>query len=242
MHSIFAIALGIVLSLFTYDSVSTLTTQSQTTKLSLAEASLVRSSRAAIIDTGISAPYFDRHFKLVRVIDTVSDRRVIWKYSIGDYVAALNDAVGFYTNEKGQRVNIHSVRNTLSTAHDITKTIPKKRAQQMMLQCIGKYTLGSVVFQSFGPALRASLLFTASSVAKSHEGRSKEERKESEKNRKEKEDQRLSEGKSSIDTVEEEDDEGNNDRPPIFTGFVDLETGMCTKGVAQAGHPVPVKR
>jgi hypothetical protein len=233
-----ALSAAIVLSVFVQASSQIL--QNQTKELSVGEKSLVQSSRTAILDTGISAAYFDRHFKLVRVIDTASDRRVIWKYSIGEYAAILNDAVGFYSNDKGKRINIHAVRGILSTAHDIKNTIPKKRAEQLMLQCIGKYTLGAVVFQSFGTTPRASLLLTASSIPKPRKEKREEERKKSRKNRDVEKTPAPYEGKSPFDTVEEGDDDDNG--PLIYTGFIDLETGMCTKGVAQADHPVPLKR
>lgn len=201
MHSIFTITLGCLLSLFAYESAYTLTSQEQSSKLSASEEALVRSSRTAVISTGFSGPYFDAHFKLERVVNKSADRRVIWKFSVGDYKAILSDDVGFYTDEKGTRLNSHGVLNALSTAHDIKSTIPRKRADKLMSQCLGKYIEGPVVLQSFGTDRKARLLFTASSIPRF-----------------------LKKGKDL-------------NKPVIYTGFLDLETGKCTKGIAQAGRP-----
>lgn len=201
MHSVFVFSLVIVFSLAAYVPAFSRITQSRSPKLSVAEVALVQGSRNAIMSTGISAGYFNAHFKLDRVVNKVGDRRVVWRFSVGEYRAILEDAVGFYTDEKGNRFNSHSVLNVLSTSHDIKSTIPRKRARQLMSQCLGEYKTGPVILQSFGPKQTARLLFTASSLPKF-----------------------LKEG---MDT----------NKPLIYTGFLDLETGECTKGIAQAGRP-----
>lgn len=207
-------------------------------KLSAEENALVQSSKAAIISTGISAPYFDKHFKVERVVNAAGDRRVMWRYSVGEYEVTLNDAVGYYTDDKGLRVNLHAIRDMLSSAHDIKSTIPKKRAEQLMTQCLGKYKSGAVVFQAFGTPPRASLLFTASSFPTPLKENREEEREKSERNREREKKEKASGRKSQADAMSEEDED---DAPLIYTGFLDLETGACTKGVAQIDHPKPVK-
>lgn len=199
-------ALGFSGGLFGYAQTAKPPEQGQIRKLTLKEYMLVQSSKAAIIGTGISATYFDEHFKLERVLETAGDRRVVWKYSIGEYEAILNDAVGFHTDDKGQRINLHAIRNTLSNAHDIKSVIPKKRAEQLMKQCIGEYRSGAVVFQAFGETQRTALLFTASTIPAPPK------------------------------------DSKANEKPLIHTGFINLETGACTKGIAQAGRPRPVSK
>lgn len=198
-----AFALCLSLSLTLYAQAAVQTERDGIRKMTLKEYLLAQSSKAAIIGTGISEAYFDEHFKLESVVDKTSDRRVVWKYSIGEYEVMLNDAVGFYTDEKGQRINLHAIRNTLSSARDITSTIPKKRAEQLMQQCLGKYTSGAVVYQAFGETQQAALLLTASSFPLKEKG---------------------------------------EEKPLIYTGFINLETGACTKGVAQAGRPRAVKK
>ena len=230
------------LSLTTFAQDPARKASNQTQQLSASERLLVQSSKAAILAAGISASYFDKHFKLLRVIDAVADRRVMWEFSIGQYIAIVNDEVGFYTDIKGQRINAHSIRNVLSTAHDIKKTIPKKRAEQFMFRCIGKNAPGGVVFQSFGSGLKASLLLTASSIPKPSIEKGGKERRESRNTRREEDTPNTHDGKSQADSMEEMEDESDNNRPIIYTGFIDLETGICTKGIAQAGHPVPLRK
>ncbi|HEY0544572.1 MAG TPA: hypothetical protein VGC91_04170 [Pyrinomonadaceae bacterium] len=215
------------------------TQQNQTRQLTAGENALAQSSKAAIIGTGISAPYFEAHFKLERVVDTTGDRRVVWKYSIGEYETMLNDAVGFYTNEKGERINLHAIGNLLSAAHDIKSVIPKQRAGQLMKQCLGEYKPGAILFQAFGTPPRAALLFTASSIPKPRTESREVEREKAERKRAKEKREKAKGRKSSVDVMSEEEED--EDAPPIYTGFLDLETGACTKGVAQVDHPKPVK-
>ena len=244
VKTLLTIACCISLSLTQFAQSTTQTKQKQAGKLSAADNALVQSSKAAIIGKGISASYFDEHFKVERVINTVGDRRVMWKFSVGEYEVVLDDAVGYYTDDKGQRINLHSIGDMLSNAHDIKSPIPKKRAEQLMTQCLGKYTSGAVVFQSFGTPPRASLLFTASSIPAPLKASKEEERERAARERmrekQEKSKEKSKSKKSRRDTVAEED-EGDDDAPLIYTGIIDLETGACTKGIAQADHPKPVR-
>ncbi len=197
-------------------------------ELTAAEQQLVNGSRAAIIAAGISPKYFDAHFSLARVINTTGDRRVVWRFKVNEYEATVNDAVGSYTDEKGRRVNVHSVGGLLTTAHDITKTIPRTRAERAMRACIGEHGAGAVVYQASGSPPRASLVFTAVSVPKpekpvEHPAPTPQATP------------LAGEGARQSDTIRQ----GGKRKPPLFIGSVDLETGRCVKGVAQVGSPQP---
>jgi hypothetical protein len=72
--------------------------------LTASEQTLVDGLKQAILETGISGAYFTAHFKLLNVVDKPSDRRVVWQFSVNQYEAVLNDAIGYYT-EGAKRVN-----------------------------------------------------------------------------------------------------------------------------------------
>jgi hypothetical protein len=194
--------------------------------LTSSEARLVSGSKTAILETGISEPYFEVHFRLVSAIDKTGDRRVVWKFSINEYEATLNDAVGYYTAEDGRRVDVHSIKDALGSSHDIEKTISKKEAERIMNRCIGKHTGVTVVFQALTKR-NAALVMTASPVGTSKADKEKREREEKSKNESEK---RFSKKKTpESDTIREEGDEGGG---PSYFGILDLESGRCTKGKA----------
>ncbi|HEX8688048.1 MAG TPA: hypothetical protein VF654_16170, partial [Pyrinomonadaceae bacterium] len=127
------------------------------TELTAAEKSLVEGSRAAVIATGITAEYFDRHFRVERVVDRAGDRRVVWRFSVGGYEATVSDSIGFYT-EGGRRFDTHSVAGTLNTTSDLTRAIPRARAERIMRRCIGAYTSPRVEYRAHGPGGAAALL------------------------------------------------------------------------------------
>ena len=196
------------------------------TKLTGAEAQLVAGSKQAIVETGISEPYFKQHFQLIKVTNQPGDRRIIWKYSINEYEATLNDAVGYYSAGDGQRVNTHSIKQILGSAHDIEKTISRNQAERIMKRCIGKFTTPSIVFRPLAVSEKTSLYMMASSVSKNRDGA---EKREEEKRKKESE-KRASKNKTAqLDMLREEGDEGEK---PSYFGMVNLETGKCTKGKA----------
>ncbi|MCA1594798.1 MAG: hypothetical protein LC754_19650, partial [Acidobacteria bacterium] len=152
-------------------------------KLNDAEAKLARESRAAILAAGLSAPYFDKHFQLVSVVNAPGDRRVVWKFKVGEHEAMLNDSVGFYTDERGRRVDTHAVAGTLPAAHEIERTITRAQAERIMKSCIGNFDGGGVVYAARGNPPSGALIFTASAVApvSSKARREREERREREK-------------------------------------------------------------
>jgi hypothetical protein len=214
-------------------------------KLTEGEKLLAEGSRKAILNTGISAPYFEKHFRLVRVFDKMGDRRVVWKFNVNEYEATVNDAVGFYT-DGGKRVDVNSVTGTLAATHEIQKTITRREAERAMRACIGEFTDGGVTYAAYGGVSpRATLMLNGSSVVKpptSAEKRREAERREKEEREREARERRAK--KNSRDKkrppvdVEEEEDEGRK-LPVIYVGVVDLETGKCIKGRALAGPPQP---
>ena len=195
--------------------------------LTAAEARLMAGSKRAILEAGISEPYFEKHFQLINVMNQPSDRRVVWKYTINEYEAILNDAVGYYTSD-GERIDTHSIKDTLGSAYDIEKTITKKQAEKSMKDCIGKYASQSIMYRSLAVPGKATLYMTATSASKKRDNaerreREEERRKEAKKGESKKKD-------SQLDAIEEEEDE--NEGPPVYFGIVNLETGKCTKGKA----------
>lgn len=219
--------------------------QSDAAKLTEAGQRIARGSRSAIISLGISEGYFDEHFKLVSVVDAPGDRRVVWKFSIGEYETIVSDSLGFYTDERGRRVEVYSVANTLSAAHEIKRTIPRRRAERVMRACIGEYANGTVVYGAQGLPRRATLMLTASSIVKPTPRASAKERREKERREKERreraERERRAGGKipgRESRPAGAERDESEEERAPVYVGVVDLETGKCAKGrnVVTAPH------
>jgi len=198
-------------------------------QLSASQKSLMEGSKKALLKTGMSEAYFNKHFQLIEVFDKPGDRRVVWKYLINGYEATINDSIGYYT-EGGKRIDIHSVENALSSTTDIKRTIPRARALRIMRSCLGNFTDSSIEYKA-GGAGRAELLLVASSVPKPIR-RAEEEREE--KRKEESSRQKAATGhKAGTDVVEEEDDDGSS----VYIGSVNLETGKCTKGRAQVGPP-----
>ena len=209
-------------------------------KLDEAEDKLVRGSKEAVVAAGISESYFDEHFTLFKVFNTPGDRRVVWRFRVGDHEALVSDTVGFYTAANGARVDAHSIASALASAHDITRTITRRRAERIMRSCIGQFNGGAVVYQMSGEPARASLVFTATSVPR-RKSRAELVREKRETEKREREERELT-AKQNEQIAPPQLDKlrrGGKGGPPIFIGAVDLETGRCTKGRAQAGAPRP---
>jgi hypothetical protein len=205
-------------------------------KLTDEESRMAQGSRAAIIAAGFSEAYFDAHFSLSRVVNTQNDRRVVWRYSLGEYSTVVSDSLGFYADEKGRRTDTHSARTTLHSAHDVLRVIPKRRAERIMRSCIGAFTGGAVVMQADGAGGRTALVFTAASVPKP---RREDRAGRKERERRERDNKERTEGareQRQMDTPKEDEDEGGD--APMYIGSVNLETGRCTKGQAVSDHPV----
>lgn len=169
-----------------------------------ADSGLAAASKKAILETGISEAYFDRHFRLARVVAEEGDRRVEWKFSVDGYEVLLVDDVGYHTTEAGGRVDVHSIKSELFSARDITRTIPRRRAAAALKSCIGKYTDETVVYRALKSPGKAGLYLTARARVEFDGGGERGER-------------------------EGEGERGREVEGFSFNvGFVDLETGKCT--------------
>jgi hypothetical protein len=207
--------------------------------LTAAERALVRGSREAIVKTGITESYFDRHFSVARVVDKPGDRRVVWKFSINGYETTVSDTLGYYT-EGDRRVDTHSVADSLPSTSDITRTITRRQAERIMRRCIGGFTNPQVEYRAHGAAGAAALLLTAQNVInpktsvrrEAREGKERKEREEREERERRERAQRQAGGNHQLDELEQEDDV--RDHPIILLGAVDLVTGKCMVGRAQS--------
>lgn len=212
-------------------------------ELSESERALVGGSREAVVGTGMSGAFFDRHFRVERVFDRPGDRRVVWRFSFGGHEALVNDTVGFYT-EGGRRLDTHSVAATLNQTSDLTRAITRPRAERIMRRCIGRFTNPQVEYRAHGPQGAAALLLTAEAVVvpRGGEARGREEREARERREREgRERARVqAEGAPQNDRVGEEDEGGGGRVVPL--GAVDLSNGRCTVGRGQSGPPVSPRR
>lgn len=199
----------------------------EASKLSPEEERLVRDSKAAIIETGFSERYFDAHFKPVKVHNSPGDRRVVWRFRLDGYEVIINDSIGFYTDARGRRVDSHMVGAALGRTRDIRRAISFPRAQRAMKACIGDYSPGSILLQRFDADGRVSLVFSAVSLPPPAEPASA-----------------ASAGQSTpppppARQLPEGVRPGGKKKPFLGIGTIDLETGRCTRGVAQVGSPQP---
>jgi hypothetical protein len=196
-------------------------------KLGEEERRLVAGSRAALLSLGLSEGYFDRHFSVAKVVNTAGDRRVVWRFAVGEHAAFVNDSVGYYTDQKGRRVNTHSVAASLGAAREIRRTITRRRAERLMRDCIGPFEGGSVIYRAVGTPPRAALVFSASSAAPAAPAGPNNQTPPP-----------AAAGQS--DTIRA----GGKKPPPPVIGAVDLQTGRCVTGYALSGAypPLPAPR
>ena len=133
-------------------------------KLNEAERALVAGSRNAIVRSGMSSAYFDRHFTLVQVVNRSGDRRVVWSFSVNEYATTVTDVLGYYT-ANGERMNTHSITATLGATSEIKRTISRKTADRLIHKCIGSFANPSVEYRASDNG-RAKLLLTAEAIPK----------------------------------------------------------------------------
>jgi hypothetical protein len=183
---------------------------------------LVRTSRAAIINTGFSPEYFDKHFKLVQVVNKPGDLRVIWQFTRDDYQLRLNDSIGFYTAAGGRKTYVHSIGNELGKTRNIGKTISKRAAQSKMRSCLGGKFISESVALMVSPDHKPGLYLMAYSA----KGRSKEDPD------RERHEQKQSRPASDRDLPPTESESGGE--RPVRIGYINLETGKCSQGEASA--------
>lgn len=196
------------------------------TTLTEDQRALAAGSRRVIVRTGISESYFDRHFKLVRVVNQPGDRRVIWKYSINGYETIVSDVLGFYS-ESGKRIDVHSVATTLQKTTEIRRTISKSSANQIMRRCIGTFAYPSVEYRWSGSGT-ARLVMVAEAVRKNA--------KEPTGKPPEPEVRTTNSQDNDIDVIRRK--KKRDTTTPVF-GSVDLQSAKCVKGIGQAGAPTP---
>ncbi len=195
-------------------------------QLTAVEAQLAEESKAAILAAGISASYFNKHFQLASVVNRPGDQRIVWRYSINGYETTVNDTVGYYTTPTGKRVNQHAIKDTLAAAHDIERTITRRQAERALRACIGAHDSASVVFGVSAIPGHTTLNLTATSRSRPRHERRNEARERAAQA------QRAPKRDPNLDRIEEGDEGGEG--PPLYVGFVNLETGRCTKGRAIA--------
>ncbi len=188
-----------------------------TPSLTDTEKAMVAGSRQAIVATGVSEKYFDRHFTLVKIVDQPGDRRVVWKFSVNSYEATVSDVLCYYTKD-GKRIDTHSFSSTLRRTTDIEKTISRSAANRIMRKCIGTFAHPAIELIAMGTEAR--LVLTAESARQTSRRSEKEEREREERER------AAQNKKPGNDVIENEGDI----HPPIITGTVDLQSGKCTKG------------
>jgi hypothetical protein len=209
-------ALAALLLAFVFASISFSSSFQNSSILSASEHTLIDDSRRAIIETGLSAKYFDAYFSLVTVIDKPSDRRVIWRLSINGYETLITDSIGSYA-EGTKQIYTHSVGSALGHTAEIKKTISRGRALKIMKMCIGNFEKPSVEYGRVNDY--AQLLLVAHAHMPISEIGIPRERRQRDKNA------IASSGTDVVDSEEE-----NEKRTPIKFGSVNLQTGECTRG------------
>lgn len=179
---------------------------------------LIKGSRKAIINSGFSEPYFDRHFKLIDAFNKPGDQRVVWLYSLGEYETRVTDSIG-YNTVGGKRTYVHSITSVLGATRDVPKTISKERARTLMSSCIGKFASESVVLMKLESDRQAGLFMMAYSAG-SNQKNEREKLARKDDNR---------QANNGPDRPPHEDEVDNR---PMKIGYINLETGKCTKGQA----------
>jgi hypothetical protein len=111
---------------------------------------LVIESKQAILSSGISEAYFLAHFQLLCAVgDSLTHRQVRWRYTLEGYTTLLHDEIGHSDGIRG-RINLHSIGNDLKGFREIRQVVSKKKAEEIMRQCIGAFKEPSV-FLGTGP-------------------------------------------------------------------------------------------
>lgn len=170
---------------------------------SKADRDLAAKSKKAIIETGISESYFNKHFRLTKVVDEAGDRRVEWRYTINEYETSLVDDIGYYTTQTNERVDVHSIKNELFSAYDINRTIPRSKADAALKSCVGEHHDVVVVYRALKAPGKAGLYLTARAKI-------------------------ALDNQNEKDKKPEEETEREIEGISFSVGFVDLESGKCT--------------
>jgi hypothetical protein len=190
-------------------------------KLDSAQQTLVESSKKAIVATGISESYFDSHFTLLKVFNQPSDRRVMWKFAVNGYESIINDSIGS-TSVGSKQINIHSVSRNLGETTEISKTISRPRALRALKSCIGDYTEPYVEFGQVEG--HAELFLVGTQKPKVNR------REQAEALKREREDEAKERSRTIGATDVIENEEGEKQKSPVIIGYINLQTGKCTRG------------
>ena len=188
-------------------------------KLDEAQRALVDSSKKAIVATGISESYFNNHFTLLKVFNQPSDRRVMWKFAVNGYESIINDSIGS-TSVGSKQINIHSVSRSLGQTTEISKTISRPRALRALKSCLGNYTEPYVEFGQVEGHAELFLVGTQKPKVNRREQADAVER--------EREEAERSRAIGTTDVIENE--EGEKQKSPVIIGYINLQTGKCTRG------------
>jgi hypothetical protein len=105
---------------------------------------MVHESKMEIIASGMSAEYVEAHFKVVEMIDEETEKKVIWRYQIGEYQIEIIDLVNWNMDAQGNIQYTHNIRQEWGTTRNIETVISSAEADQAMRNCIGDYE-GSVL-------------------------------------------------------------------------------------------------
>ncbi len=191
-------------------------------ELTRAETELIEGSRNAILRTGISESYFDKHFEMYAVHESPADRRVVWIFRIGEYETTVQDAIGSYV-QGTERKYSHSINSVLPSMTEIRRVISRKRAETVLRACLGKFSTTAVELGPVDNTGRAGLFLTASALtiltSKNAPNRKKSDARSV---------------AADSDLVKEE----ARRRTPVILGAVNLQTGKCKKGKGWAGPSV----
>jgi hypothetical protein len=219
MKSIPVIALAFLLLAVGVSAPDSFSVQSQV-KLDAAQQALVDSSKKAIIATGFSESYFNSHFTLLKVFNQPADRRVMWKFAINGYESVINDSIGS-TSVGSKQINIHSVSRSLGRTTEISKTISRPRALRALKSCIGNYTEPYI---DFGQVKGQAELFLVGTQKPKVNRREQVEALEREREEVEERSRTI----GATDVIENE--EGDKQKLPVIIGYINLQTGKCTRG------------
>jgi len=191
-----------------------LTPKATPRSLSVSEQALVDGSKRAVIETGLSAEYFDMHFELETVVDKPSDRRVVWRFSVNGYETRLTDSIGSYS-EGTTRIYTHSIASTLGHTSEIKRTISYARALRIMKMCIGNFENPGV---EYGPIDGYARLFLVAHARRrtNQIDTTREQREKS------------AAAAPGTDVIKSEEE--NVESTPIKLGNVNLQTGKCIRG------------
>src|SRR5712692_3048939 len=118
-------------------------------QIKIVEEPSVATSKQAILETGISESYFNQHFQAMESVknDSGMIRKIVWKYSIGDYAVTLVDEIETFVNARCERRNRHSIKEVLGASYDIATTISRDRAIATLRDCLGDFVDEHVFYE-----------------------------------------------------------------------------------------------